>query len=73
MGGKVDREFYPQKKALLILINLLTFYSKKLFYYLLNDTVAIEVSHVYIIALVIFSKVLVNLQVCFFGPKISNF
>lgn len=70
MGEKVDREFYPQKKSLLILINLLTFYSKKLFYYLLNDTVDIEVSHVYIVALVIFTKMLVDLRVCFFGPKI---
>lgn len=67
---KREREFYPPKKAFLILINLLTSYSKKLFYYLLNDTVDKEVSHVYITALVIFSKVLVNLPVCFLGPKI---
>lgn len=68
MGGKVDKEkeSYPQEKAFLVLINLLTFYSKKIVYYLPNDTVQTEVSHVCIIALVIFSKVLVNLQVL--GP-----
>lgn len=66
MGGKVDKEkeSYPQNKAFLVLINLLTFYSKNIVYYLPNDTVQTEVSHVCIIALI--SKVLVNLQVL--GP-----